>query len=184
MDEKAKKQLSIIVQMILLGGLFSSYWKSFDWTHSKVNFYSFVFLFLILLGLTFFRLILLSRNIENSKLKFVYLAFLIIFILIVIGLPQQLKVLKKTKEDAVVDFMSSVKSAVLNYRGDNFGRWPESLDSLVPHYLKLIPKDPVVGSQKIVAVYDGTGGWVYDQIKGEVSPNFPATIQDGKYRFQ
>ena len=183
MDEKTKKLLSIIFQMILLGLLFSSYWKSFGWTHSRMNFYSFAVLFLILVGFTFFRLFLLSRKIENSKLKFVYLIFLIIFVLIVVGFPRHLQIAKKTREDAVVDFMSSVKSAVLNYRGDNFGRWPESLNSLVPHYLELIPNDPVFGSQKVVAIYDGTGGWVYDQDKGEVSPNFPVTIQVGKYKF-
>ena len=81
--------------------------------------------------------------------------------------------LKKSREASILGFMGSVKSAAAIYYGDTQGLWPPTLDILVPKYLKSIPKDPVTGSQKVVAIYDGTGGWVYNKRYGDVRPNFP-----------
>lgn len=61
------------------------------------------------------------------------------------------------------------------YYGDTKGIWPPTLDVLVPKYIKAIPEDGVTGSRKVVSAYDGTGGWVYNNINGEIESNAPVT---------
>jgi hypothetical protein len=68
----------------------------------------------------------------------------------------------------------AMRAATL-YNGDNNAEWPPTLEALVPKYLKSIPKDGVTGSRKVVLAYDGTGGWVYNKLNGDVKINAPVT---------
>jgi hypothetical protein len=69
--------------------------------------------------------------------------------------------------------LGTLKTVISIYYGDNKGEWPPSLNALVPQYLKFIPADGVTGSNKVVAIYDGTGGWVYDKRTGNIQSNAP-----------
>jgi hypothetical protein len=66
----------------------------------------------------------------------------------------------------------SRKKAIDSSKSENPGHWPPSLEMLVPQYINAIPCDPD-GNQKVVSVYDGTGGWVYNNQTGEFMPNVP-----------
>ncbi|HEX8408771.1 MAG TPA: type II secretion system protein G [Thermoanaerobaculia bacterium] len=50
------------------------------------------------------------------------------------------------KEPALKDNLTSIRRAIGNFRKDN-GRYPYSLDELVPNYIRRIPADPMTGSK-------------------------------------
>ena len=65
------------------------------------------------------------------------------------------------KRAEVSGTLASMRSAITIYYCDTEGNWPESLDDLVPKYIKEIPKEPITGSRYVVNEYDGKGGWYY-----------------------
>lgn len=99
-----------------------------------------------------------------------------ILVLAAIFIPRFMQMLEKSREGSAKGNLGSLKSAASIYYGDSYGIWPSTLEELIPKYLKAIPKDPITGSQKVVAAYDGTGGWVYDKMTGNVMPNFSASL--------
>ncbi len=70
-------------------------------------------------------------------------------------------------------FTFRAMEAATNYYWNNPNGWPPTLEILVPKYLDSIPMDGFTGSRKVVDVYDGTGGWVYNKKNGDVSSNAP-----------
>jgi hypothetical protein len=55
--------------------------------------------------------------------------------------------------------MAAVALAVRLYRADHAGRWPESLDELVPAYLPLAPIDPFAAGGRPLHYLRNTPGW-------------------------
>jgi hypothetical protein len=102
----------------------------------------------------------------------------------IFAIPRFAKMLEKSREGFAKGFIGTSKSAASIYYGDTNGLWPQTLECLVPKYLDSVPRDPVFGSKKVVSIYDGTGGWVYDKNKGNVSPNFPTTIRYENFSFE
>lgn len=71
--------------------------------------------------------------------------------------------------------LTYLRTAVLGYYRLN-GTFPEQLEALAgsfpDNYISGIPPDPVFGERKVVARWDGTGGWVYEKPKDKA-------VQDG-----
>jgi hypothetical protein len=103
------------------------------------------------------------------------LVFISIGLLVAVTTPRFIKMLENSKNGSAKGNLGILKSAASIYYGDTHGIWPSTLDVLVPKYLESIPKEPINGSQKVVGVYDGTGGWVYNNQTGEIRPNFIST---------
>lgn len=61
------------------------------------------------------------------------------------------------------------RSAIRLWQADHDGEPPAKLSDLVPDSLPRLPKEAITESAKEVAVYDDTGGWVYNS--GEVWVN-------------
>jgi general secretion pathway protein G len=49
------------------------------------------------------------------------------------------------REAALVDSLRALRMAIDNFRQDK-GRYPSSLENLVPNYIRRIPADPITGS--------------------------------------
>ena len=73
-------------------------------------------------------------------------------------------------------FSFRAMEAATNYYWSNPNGWPPTLEALVPKYLQSIPDDGVTGSKKVVSKYDGTGGWVYNKLNGDVYSNAPTSV--------
>ena len=59
------------------------------------------------------------------------------------------------KEVALKDNISNIRRAIDNFHKDK-GRYPYSLDELVPNYLRRIPADPMTGSRNWRPVTEDT----------------------------
>lgn len=82
--------------------------------------------------------------------------------------------------------LSSLRSAIAIYYGNNYEKWPENLpknsDKLFPG-LKEILSEKITGSNKVVDKFDGTGGWYYNSKTGEVILNLDGKDSKGvEYR--
>jgi hypothetical protein len=55
--------------------------------------------------------------------------------------------------------MAAVALAIRFYRADHAGRWPQSLDELVPAYLPSVPADPFAAGGKPLKYLPDTPGW-------------------------
>jgi hypothetical protein len=104
--------------------------------------------------------------------RVIWYGFFLILAAIVVTLSSQMNVMvEKRKHGSPQGNFEAITSATARYYGEHNGQWPESLEMLAPQYLKAIPEDGVTGSRKVVASYDGSGGWVYDKLTGKISSN-------------
>lgn len=79
------------------------------------------------------------------------------------------------------DNFSALSNAIALYYSDQQGFTPKAgLKGLTPQYIKAIPDDGMTGSNKVVAAFDGTGGWVYEWEKGRIAPNLKGVDAGGK----
>jgi prepilin-type N-terminal cleavage/methylation domain-containing protein len=99
----------------------------------------------------------------------------IIGILAAIAIPKFADLISKSKEGATKGSLSSIRSALQIYYGDNEGAFPgvdagEPLDSLTTDakYLSAVPEAKLPGTGKADsaevktgAAHDGSGGWHY-----------------------
>jgi general secretion pathway protein G len=56
----------------------------------------------------------------------------------------------------------ALRSAIRLSQADHDGQLPDKLADLVPDYLPKLPKEALTESAKEVAVYDDSGGWLYE----------------------
>ena len=112
-----------------------------------------------------------SKQKKRGSWGFLAIIGLVLLALLVAVVPRFKLMLDKAQEASRAGALGEIKSAASMYYGDHEGNWPSSLEQLVPKYMKEIPSDPN-GNTKMVLVYDGTGGWVYDSTLGNASPNF------------
>ena len=73
---------------------------------------------------------------------------------------------RRSREAALKDNLSSLRSAIDNFQADK-GRYPASLEELVPNYIRRIPKDPFTNREEWTIVRESGGvgeGGVIDVI--------------------
>ncbi len=110
---------------------------------------------------------------KNMKKGFTLIELMIVVaiigILAAIAIPKFADLINKSKEGATKGALSSVRSALQVYYGDNEGWFPtDTLDSLIANakYINEIPvaKLPTTGhadSKAIVTTFADGGGWLY-----------------------
>lgn len=75
------------------------------------------------------------------------------------------------KEDVTYRNMGTLHSALSIHHYDTEGTWPQRLEDLIPKYIYKISEEKITGSNRVVAEFDGKGGWWYNKSDGRVRPN-------------
>ena len=118
----------------------------------------------------------------KSKIAFWVFSGILIVVFLLIGVPYINKILDESRKGATRGNLSAIRAAVSIYYSENEGNWPGNLEVLIPKYLDNIPEEPISKSNKVVAKFDGTGGWYYksnpNELEiGNVYPNLNKVIK-------
>lgn len=99
---------------------------------------------------------LMKRNQKGFTLIELMVVILIIGILVAIAVPLYTKSQARAQESACKANLRTLMGSIAQYAAEN-GKNPDSLDQLVPDYLKSLPRCPAGGN------------YTYDKTKGTVT---------------
>ena len=71
------------------------------------------------------------------------------------------RMIDRAFESQVKADLAVLREAINHYYGTN-SKYPETFDQLIPEYIAKLPEEGITKSVMITAVFDGSGGWVYD----------------------
>jgi tetratricopeptide (TPR) repeat protein len=104
-------------------------------------------------------------------------------------------ILEDGKKQEAGKIMGDLKSAISIYFGDHSGIWPETLQALIPEYIKEIPKDPFKKSDNVINLkgrfetamipdfITDEGGWIYSKDEGVIFYNIQGKDSKGKFYY-
>ena len=123
------------------------------------------------------------RTYLKNKKGFTLIELVVVMVLIgslaLIIVPKYVNNVAKGKIATTKANIESIRSAASLYSSNNSGSYPATLATMVPTYLRAVPKEAVTGVSTEVAANNGAGGWVYVAASGDVSVNLAGNDAEG-----